>query len=118
MLSVFAVSILLPFLPMMSLQLILLNMIYDFSCTAIPLDNVDEEFILKPQGWDASGVGRFMMWIGPVSSLFDFLTFAFMYFVICPAFVPGGVLFSLYTAVPCSRPSRHNISPSSRQDGS
>lgn len=101
MFSVLAASILLPFLPMMSLQLILLNMIYDFSCTAIPWDNVDTEFILRPRKWNSSGIGRFMMWIGPVSSIFDFLTFAFMYFVICPTSVSGGVLFrnlsSLYS---------------------
>lgn len=65
MFSVLAASALLPFLPMMSLHLILLNLIYDLSCTAIPRDNVDEEFIAKPRKWDAFSVGNFMIWIGP-----------------------------------------------------
>ncbi len=94
MFSVLAASALLPFLPMMSLQLILLNMIYDLSCTAIPWDNVDEEFIAKPRKWDASSVGSFMIWIGPASSIFDFTTYIFMYFVFCPMFVSGGILFN------------------------
>ena len=76
---------------MMSLHLILLNLIYDLSCTAIPWDNVDEEFIAKPRKWDASSVGSFMLWIGPTSSVFDFTTYIFMYFVLCPLFVSGGV---------------------------
>ena len=94
MFSVLAASALLPFLPMMSLHLIFLNLIYDLSCTAIPWDNVDEEFIAKPRKWDASSVGSFMIWIGPTSSIFDFTTYIFMYFVFCPLFVSGGVLFN------------------------
>ncbi len=94
MFSVLIASALLPFLPMKSIQLILLNMIYDLSCTAIPWDNVDEEFIAQPRTWDASSVGSFMIWIGPVSSIFDIATFIVMYFVICPMFVSNGVLFS------------------------
>ena len=94
MFSVLAASALLPFLPMMSVHLILLNLIYDLSCTAIPWDNVDEEFIKKPRKWDASSVGSFMIWIGPTSSIFDFTTYVFMYFVICPLFVSGGILFN------------------------
>ena len=93
MFSVLAASALLPFLPMVSIQLILLNLIYDLSCTAIPWDNVDEEFIAKPRKWDASSVGSFMIWIGPASSIFDFTTYIFMYFVFCPMFISGGVLF-------------------------
>ena len=94
MFSVLAASALLPFLPMMSVHLIFLNLIYDLSCTAIPWDNVDEEFIAKPRKWDASSVGSFMIWIGPTSSIFDFTTYIFMYFVFCPLFVSGGVLFN------------------------
>lgn len=91
MFSVLAASALLPFLPMMSIHLILLNLIYDLSCTAIPWDNVDEEFIVRPRKWDASSVGSFMIWIGPTSSVFDFTTYIFMYFVFCPLFVSHGV---------------------------
>ena len=94
MFSVLAASALLPFLPMMSIQLILLNLIYDCSCLAIPWDNVDEEFLRVPRTWDASSVGRFMIWIGPTSSIFDFMTYIFMYFVFCPLFVSHGVLFN------------------------
>lgn len=94
MFSVLATSALLPFLPMESLQLIFLNLIYDLSCTAIPWDNVDEEFISVPRKWDASSVGSFMMWIGPTSSVFDWMTYIFMYFVFCPLFVSKGVLYN------------------------
>ena len=94
MFSVLAASALLPFLPMMSLHLIVLNLIYDLSCTAIPWDHVDEEFIAAPRKWDASSVGSFMIWLGPTSSIFDFTTYLFLYFVFCPLFVSGGVLFN------------------------
>lgn len=94
MFSVLAASALLPFLLMESLQLIFLNLIYDLSCTAIPWDNVDEEFISVPRKWDASSVGSFMMWIGPTSSVFDWMTYIFMYFVFCPLFVSRGVLYN------------------------
>ena len=94
MFSVLAASALLPFLPMMSVHLIFLNLIYDLSCTAIPWDNVDEEFIAKPRKWDASSVGSFMIWIGPTSSVFDFTTYIFMYFVFCPLFISKGILFN------------------------
>ncbi len=94
MFSVLAASALLPFLPMMSIHLIFLNLIYDLSCTAIPWDNVDEEFLLVPRKWDASSVGSFMLWIGPASSVLDFITYLFLYFVFCPLFVSGGVLYN------------------------
>lgn len=94
MFSVLAASALLPMLPMLSVHLIFLNLIYDLSCTAIPWDNVDEEFLAVPRKWDASSVGSFMIWIGPTSSIFDFTTYIFMYFVFCPFFVSGGVLYN------------------------
>lgn len=93
MFSVLIASAFLPFLPMMSIHLIILNLIYDLSCTAIPWDNVDDEFLRVPRTWDASSVGRFMLWIGPTSSVFDIVTYLVMYFIICPAFVSHGVLF-------------------------
>ena len=94
MFSVLAASALLPFLPMMSVQLIFLNLIYDLSCTAIPWDNVDREYLAVPKKWDASSVGSFMLWLGPTSSIFDWTTYAFMYFVLCPLFVSQGILFN------------------------
>jgi Mg2+-importing ATPase len=92
MFSVLAASAFLPFLPMAAIHLILLNLIYDLSCTAIPWDNVDREFLKKPRRWDASSISRFMIWIGPTSSVFDIATYLLMYFVLCPT-VTGGQLF-------------------------
>ncbi len=91
--SVLAASALLPFLPMMSIHLLLLNLIYDLSCTAIPWDNVDKEFLMKPRKWDASSIASFMIWLGPTSSIFDFTTYLIMYFVFCPM-LTGGVLYN------------------------
>ena len=86
MLSVLVASAVLPFLPMLPLQLLILNLIYDSSCVvAIPWDNVDAEFLRVPRKWDASNIGKFMFWIGPTSSVFDLTTFALMFFIICPA---------------------------------
>lgn len=96
MFSVLAASAFLPFLPMAAIHLILLNLIYDLSCTAIPWDNVDREFLKKPRKWDASSVSKFMLWIGPTSSVFDITTYLLMYFVICPM-VTGGQLFHQLT---------------------
>lgn len=96
MFSVLVASAFLPFIPMMSIHLILLNLIYDLSCVAIPLDNVDEEFLKEPHPWDASGIGSFMFWLGPTSSVFDITTYLLMYFVICPA-ACGGQLFHQIT---------------------
>ena len=90
MFSVLAASVFLPFLPMEAVQILLLNLVYDISCAAIPWDGVDEEFLQKPCRWDAESVGKFMFRIGPVSSVFDILTFLVMYFVICPAVYGGG----------------------------
>ncbi len=94
MFSVVTASALLPFLPMLSAHLILLNLIYDLSCMAIPWDNVDEEFLAVPRQWDASSIANFMIWIGPTSSVFDWTTYIFMYFVFCPFWVSGGVLYN------------------------
>lgn len=101
MLSVLASSAFLPFLPMASIHLILLNLIYDVSCTAMSWDNVDAEYLRSPRKWDASGISRFMLRIGPTSSVFDIATFLLMYFVICPAFT-GGELYTSLTD-PASR---------------
>lgn len=90
--SVLVASAFLPFLPMQAVHLILLNLIYDLSCTSLPWDNVDKEFLKTPRKWDASSIGKFMIWIGPTSSVFDITTYLLMYFVICPA-ATGGQLF-------------------------
>jgi magnesium-translocating P-type ATPase len=90
--SVLIASAFLPFLPMAAIHLILLNLIYDISCIAIPWDNVDKEFLKKPKVWNANSVSKFMLWIGPTSSIFDITTYLLLYFVICPLFT-NGVLF-------------------------
>lgn len=92
MFSVLAASAFLPFLPMAALHLIILNLIYDLSCSAIPWDNVDSDFLKNPRKWDASLIGKFMLWLGPISSIFDIATYLLMYFIICPT-ACGGELF-------------------------
>ncbi len=94
--SVLIASAFLPFLPMAPLHLILLNLIYDVSCIGLPWDNVDKEFLVKPRTWDASSISKFMVWIGPISSIFDVTTYFLMYFVIAPLFT-GGLLFHQLT---------------------
>lgn len=91
--SVLVASFALPFLPMQSTQLIMLNLIYDISCTALPWDKVDRDMILRPRRLNVSSVPKFMAWFGPVSSIFDIATFACMFFVICPMVTSGGVVW-------------------------
>jgi Mg2+-importing ATPase len=86
MLSVLAASAFLPFLPMLPIHILVLNLIYDISCIAIPWDNVDLDFLRKPRKWDASSITRFMLWMGPTSSVFDITTYVFMFFFFCPLF--------------------------------
>lgn len=83
--SVLVASAFLPFLPMLALQLMILNFAYDLSCGAIPWDRADPALLARPAAWDAKGVMRSMFLFGPVSSLFDILTYAILYFAICPA---------------------------------
>jgi len=81
MFSVAGASIFLPFLPMLPIQILLNNLLYDFSELAIPTDNVDPEYLSKPKRWDILFIRRFMIYIGPISSIFDFLTFFIMLLV-------------------------------------
>lgn len=81
MFSMLGASIFIPFLPMLPIQILLQNLLYDISQTAIPWDKMDEEFIAKPKVWDASDISRFMCIMGPVSSIFDYVLFAVMWFV-------------------------------------
>ena len=92
MFSVLIASAFLPFLPMLSIHLLLLNLINDITCVAIPWDNVDAEYLRSPRSWDASSVAGFMLRIGPVSSIFDITTYLLLFYVICPA-VCGGLLY-------------------------
>lgn len=80
MFSVVGASYLLPFLPMQPVQVLLNNLLYDFSQTGIPTDSVDSEQTLKPLKWNIANIKRFMVFIGPVSSIFDYATFGLMWF--------------------------------------
>lgn len=79
--SVLVASAFLPFLPMLPLQLLVQNLLYDISQIAIPFDKVDEELVNRPLTWNPGDIGRFMLFFGPLSSLFDLATFALMWFV-------------------------------------
>lgn len=96
MFSVLVASSFLPFLPMLPLQILFLNLIYDLSCISIPWDRMDKDYLEKPKKWTASSIGKFMVWLGPTSSVFDITTYLLMYFVVCPA-VLGGSYHSLST---------------------
>jgi Mg2+-importing ATPase len=89
MFSVLVASAFIPFMPMMAIHILLLNLIYDLSCTAFPWDNVDKDYLKVPRKWDSSSIGKFMLWLGPTSSVFDITTYFLMFFVICPAMVGG-----------------------------
>lgn len=81
MFSVLGASALLPFLPMQPVQILINNLLYDFSQTGIPFDDVDREDLAKPPQWKIDNIQRFMTFIGPISSIFDYATFALMWFV-------------------------------------
>lgn len=78
MFSVLGASAFLPFLPMLPLQILVNNLLYDFSQTAIPTDNVDEEFVAKPKRWGIESIKKFILCVGPLSSIFDYATFFVM----------------------------------------
>jgi Mg2+-importing ATPase len=79
--SVLVASAFLPFLPMLPIQLLVLNLLYDISQTSIPFDDMDADYLLVPRKWSADDIGRFMVLIGPTSSVFDMVTFAVMWYV-------------------------------------
>ena len=79
--SVLVASAFIPFLPMLAIHLLLQNLMYDISQLALPWDKMDKEYLSKPRKWDAQNIGRFMLWIGPTSSIFDITTFALMWYV-------------------------------------
>ncbi|ELQ6226584.1 magnesium-translocating P-type ATPase [Cronobacter sp. EKM101R] len=79
--SVLVASAFLPFLPMLAIHLLVQNLMYDISQLSLPWDRMDKEFLRQPRKWDAQNIKRFMIWMGPTSSLFDMVTFAVMWFV-------------------------------------
>ena len=81
MFSVIGASIFLPFLPMLPLQVLTNNLLYDFSQTTIPTDEVDNEWLTKPRQWTIGEIRRFIIFIGPISSIFDYLTYFIMLYI-------------------------------------
>jgi Mg2+-importing ATPase len=93
-------SLFLPFLPMLPIQILLNNFLYDLSQIAIPSDEVDAEYLLKSRPWNVDYIKKFMIVLGPVSSLFDFITFGVLWFIFhasAPLFQTGWFLESLCT---------------------
>ena len=93
--SIICASAFLPFLPMTSIQILLLNLLYDILCIVLPWDNVDEEETLSPRDWSGKTLGRFMMSFGPLSSLFDIATFLFLYYFLCPMLCGGATYLNI-----------------------
>ena len=91
--SVLGASLLLPFLPILPLQLLIQNLLYDTSQIAIPFDGVDAEYLRRQRKWLVGNIGLFMLFIGPISSFFDFTTFALMWFVFHASSVEAQALF-------------------------
>ncbi len=89
MFSMAGASVFLPFLPMLPVQILLNNLLYDVSEIPIPMDEVDEEYLVRPRQWDMKLIRNFMLTVGPVSSVFDFLTF----FIMLKVFHAGEALF-------------------------
>ena len=97
--SIVCASAFLPFLPMTSLQILLLNLLYDILCIILPWDNVDEEETLSPRDWSGKTLGRFMLFFGPISSLFDIVTFLFLYYILCPVLCGGATYLNIVDSV-------------------
>ncbi len=91
--SVLLASAFLPFLPMLPMQLLVQNLLYDISQIAIPFDNVDPELLSRPQRWNPADIGRFMLFFGPISSIFDITTYLMMWFVFKANTVEAQTLF-------------------------
>lgn len=91
--SVLVASAFIPFLPMLAVHLLIQNLMYDISQLSLPWDKMDKEFLRKPRKWDAKNIGRFMLWIGPTSSIFDITTFALMWYVFAANNVEAQALF-------------------------
>ena len=102
MLSVAGAALILPFIPMLPVQILLLNLISDFPLLAVSTDKVDEEYLKKPKHWDIKVIGKFMTFFGLISSVFDFLTFGFLLYIfgfIAPLFQAGWFWESFLTEV-------------------
>lgn len=80
---------------MTSIQILLLNLLYDTLCIVLPWDNVDEEEMLSPRDWSGKTLRQFMLSFGPISSLFDITTFLFLYYFLCPMLCGGATYLQL-----------------------
>ncbi|QBF34445.1 magnesium-translocating P-type ATPase [Mycoplasmopsis phocirhinis] len=87
--SILFAALILPFSPMMAVQILFLNLIYDISCGAIPWDKVDKELLDKPRKWNPKSIVKFMLWFGPVSSIVDILAFILLRYVFIPNLYPN-----------------------------
>lgn len=96
--SIICASAFLPFLPMTAIQLLLLNILYDILCLILPWDKIDNENYRLPLNWSNHHLGSFMCFFGPLSSIFDIITFLFLYFIFCPLFT-NGLLYSELTDI-------------------
>jgi len=106
MISVIAASLFLPFLPMLPVQILTQNLLCDFSQMGIPFDSVDKEYIKKPRRWETRSINSFMAFLGPVSSVFDILCFAVMWWAVganraelAPLFQCGWFVFGTVSQV-------------------
>jgi Mg2+-importing ATPase len=114
MFSVAGASLFLPFLPMLPVQILLTNLIYDVSQMTIPSDNVDENYLKKPRKWDVGFIKKYMLFFGPISSIYDFLTYAVMLFIFhagASLFQTGWFIESLATEILVVFVIRTNIVP-------
>ncbi|MDR0292482.1 MAG: magnesium-translocating P-type ATPase [Elusimicrobium sp.] len=91
--SVVVASIFLPFLPMLPLQILAQNLLYDLSQAAIPWDGMDKEYMKTPKKWEAGSIMKFMFWFGPCSSVFDILTYIIMFFIFQANTIASAALF-------------------------
>lgn len=91
--SIVLASLFLPFFPMTSIQILLLNLLYDVFCLVLPWDNVDEDMTIKPIEWSGKNLSSFMLFFGLISSIFDLISFLFLYFILCPIIIGIDVNF-------------------------
>jgi Mg2+-importing ATPase len=121
MFSVLGAVIFLPFLPMLPIQILLNNFLYDFSQLSIPTDNVDEDYIKKPKRWNIKFIRNFMYVFGPISSVYDFTTYAVMYYLYrnsAASFQTGWFMESLATQTLVIHVIRTRLAPLSQSRAS
>lgn len=93
MFSVLIASIILPFLPMLPIHVLIQNLLYDLSQLGIPFDNVDKEYVKKPKKWEITGIKKFIWWFAPISTIFDLITFAVLWFILGANSIDNQALF-------------------------